>query len=41
MTTLIGTCIIVGTVVGGLLLYLKTDRLDREIREQQEERQRR
>jgi len=38
MTTIFGTLIIVGSLVGGLLLYLKTDRLDREIRAQLEER---
>jgi len=38
MTTIVGALIIVGALVGGLLLYLKTDSLDREIRAQLEER---
>ncbi len=38
MTVLLGTVLIVGTLAGGLMLYLKTDRLDREIRAQLEER---
>jgi len=38
MICLVGALIILGTLVGGFLLYLKTDRLDREIRAQLEER---
>lgn len=39
MICLVGVLIIVGALVGGFLLYVKTDQLDREIRAQLEERQ--
>ncbi len=38
MIGLVGALIILGTLVGGFLLYMKTDRLDRDIRAQLEER---
>ena len=38
MICFIGALIILGSLIGGGLLYLKTDRLDREIRAQLEER---
>ena len=41
MICLVGALIIVGSLVGGALLYMKTDRLDREIRTQLEERRER
>lgn len=41
MTCFIGAAIIFGVVIGGVMLYLKTDRLDREIRSQQDEPRRR
>ncbi len=38
MICLVGALIILGSLVGGYLLYRNTDRLDREIRAQLEER---
>ncbi len=41
MINIVGALIIIGSLVGGYLLYVQTDRLDREIRAQLEERRER
>jgi hypothetical protein len=37
MTMFVGAVIIIGTVIGGTMLFMTTDRLDREIRREHEE----